>query len=102
MEIALVLGLLFVAIVLFATEQLSVDVITLLLVSALVLTGVLSPAEAFAGPPERLSSVHQESLHQLTVVGGDAEATVLSPSTNAPLLGKAKTIAVLLASEEAR
>src|SRR3954471_9781985 len=49
MQIALVLGLLLVVIVLFATERLPVDVITLLALVALVLGGVLTPAEAFAG-----------------------------------------------------
>jgi di/tricarboxylate transporter len=49
MEIAVVLGLLVVAVILFATEKLSVDVVTLLLLCALVLTGILQPAEAFQG-----------------------------------------------------
>lgn len=49
LPIAFVLGLLLLAIVLFATEKLSVDVITLLLLIALVTSGVLTPAQAFAG-----------------------------------------------------
>jgi di/tricarboxylate transporter len=49
MEIALVLGLLLVAIVLFSTELLSVDVVTLLLLVALIAGGILTPAQAFAG-----------------------------------------------------
>lgn len=49
MTIALVLGLLVLAVVLFATEALSVDLITLILLIALVVFGVLSPGEAFAG-----------------------------------------------------
>ncbi|HSL83364.1 MAG TPA: SLC13 family permease [Thermoanaerobaculia bacterium] len=48
-EIALVLGLLVVAMVLFAVEWLSIDLVALLLVIALVLTGVLTPGEAFSG-----------------------------------------------------
>jgi di/tricarboxylate transporter len=48
-EIAFVLGLLVLAVVLFATEALSVDLITLILLIALVVSGVLEPAEAFAG-----------------------------------------------------
>lgn len=48
-EIAIVLGLLVVALVLFATERLSVDIVALGLVSALIGTGILSPAEAFEG-----------------------------------------------------
>ncbi len=49
MEIALVLGLLLVAIVLFATEKLSVDIVTLILLIILILSNILTPAEAFAG-----------------------------------------------------
>jgi di/tricarboxylate transporter len=49
MPIAIVLGLLALAIILFATEKLSVDIITLILLIALVLTNILTPAEAFAG-----------------------------------------------------
>ncbi len=49
MEIAFVLGLLVLAIALFATERLAVDVLTLLLLTALVVTGMLTPREAFAG-----------------------------------------------------
>lgn len=49
MEIAIVLGLLVLAIVLFARETISVDVITLLLLIGLVTSGILTPEEAFAG-----------------------------------------------------
>lgn len=49
MQIALVLTLLVVCIVLFSTELLPVDVVTLLLLVALVVGGVLSPREAFNG-----------------------------------------------------
>ena len=49
MQIAIVLGLLVVAILLFATEKLSVDLITLILLITLVLSGILTPSEAFAG-----------------------------------------------------
>ena len=42
--IAFVLGLLLLAIILFATEKLSVDLITLLLLIALVTSGILTPA----------------------------------------------------------
>jgi len=48
-EIALVLGLLIIAITLFATEKLPVDVVTLLLLIVLTLTRILTPAEAFEG-----------------------------------------------------
>lgn len=49
MQIAIVLGLLVVAIGLFATEKLSVDVVTLLIVIILTLTQILTPEEAFSG-----------------------------------------------------
>jgi di/tricarboxylate transporter len=48
-EIGLVLGLLVAAIALFATERISVDIITLLMLVVLVTAGILSPGEAFAG-----------------------------------------------------
>ena len=49
LEIGIVLGLLVVAVGLFATRALPVDLATIFLLLALVLTGVLEPAEAFAG-----------------------------------------------------
>ncbi|MBA3835206.1 MAG: anion permease, partial [Sphingomonas sp.] len=49
LSIAFVLALLVIAIALFATERISVDIITFLLLIALVVTGVLVPQEAFAG-----------------------------------------------------
>ncbi len=49
LEIVLVFGLLALSMGLFATEKLSVDVVALSMISALVLFGVLSPSEAFAG-----------------------------------------------------
>ncbi len=48
-DIFIVLAVLAVAMILFATEWLSVDVVTLGLVATLTVTGILSPAEAFAG-----------------------------------------------------
>lgn len=49
MQIAIVLGLLILSIVLFAMEKISVDIITLMLLIALVVAGILKPEEAFAG-----------------------------------------------------
>jgi di/tricarboxylate transporter len=49
MQIAIVLGLLVITIGLFATEKLSVDVVTLLIVIILTLTQILTPEEAFSG-----------------------------------------------------
>src|SRR5215216_2224752 len=48
-EIAIVLSLLFVALVLFSTERIPIEVVSLLLVMALVLTNTLTASEAFAG-----------------------------------------------------
>ncbi len=47
--VAIVLLLLFIAVVLFATERIPIDIVTILLVVSLVLTGTLSASEAFAG-----------------------------------------------------
>jgi di/tricarboxylate transporter len=49
MEIAFVLGLLVIAIILFSSEKIGVDVATLFLLVALISFGILSPDEAFAG-----------------------------------------------------
>ncbi len=49
LPIAFVLALLVLAIALFATERISVDLITFMLLIALVTSGVLVPAEAFEG-----------------------------------------------------
>lgn len=48
-SILLVLGLLAASLVLFATEALSVDIVTLLVLLVLVACRILTPAEAFAG-----------------------------------------------------
>jgi uncharacterized repeat protein (TIGR01451 family) len=47
--VAIVIILLFVAVVLFATERIPIDIVTILLVMALVVTGTLSAKDAFAG-----------------------------------------------------
>lgn len=49
MEACLVIGLLLVAVILFATEKISVDLVTLGLLCVLVMSGVLTAGEAFAG-----------------------------------------------------
>ncbi|MCB1227123.1 MAG: anion permease [Verrucomicrobiales bacterium] len=49
MEAWIVIGLLVAAVAMFASEKLPVDVVTLLLLCALILTGILDPTEAFAG-----------------------------------------------------
>lgn len=49
MEIAIVLSLLVAAIVLFATEKISVDIVTAILLIVLVTTGIITTREAFEG-----------------------------------------------------
>jgi len=49
LEIALVISLLFIAIILFATDKFSVDLITVGLLIVLTSLGILTPAEAFRG-----------------------------------------------------
>ncbi len=49
LEIALTLSILAAAIALFVSERLPVDVVALLVLLSLVITGLLTPAEAFAG-----------------------------------------------------
>jgi di/tricarboxylate transporter len=48
-QIAIVLALLFLALILFATERIPIDIVSFLLVIALVITNTLSVSEAFAG-----------------------------------------------------
>jgi di/tricarboxylate transporter len=48
-EIALVLAILGIAIVLFATERIRVDVISMMVLLSLILTGLLTVEEAFSG-----------------------------------------------------
>lgn len=48
-QIAIVLALLVVALILFSTERIPIEVVSVLLVMALVLTNTLTAAEAFAG-----------------------------------------------------
>lgn len=49
METAFLLALLVAAVALFATEKIPVDVITVLLLAALTVTGILTPRQAFEG-----------------------------------------------------
>lgn len=48
-QIAIVLGLLVVALILFSLERIPIEIVSILLVMALVLTNTLTAAEAFAG-----------------------------------------------------
>lgn len=49
MSAGFVLFLLLITVILFATEKIPPDIVTLFMLSVLVITGVLKPAEAFAG-----------------------------------------------------
>ncbi|HEX5773119.1 MAG TPA: sodium:proton antiporter, partial [Geomobilimonas sp.] len=48
-EIMLVLGLLLSAVILFATERLPVDLVSIILMATLLLSGIITPEEAIAG-----------------------------------------------------
>lgn len=48
-QIAIVLGLLVLALILFGTEKIPIDIVTILLVIAMILTNTLTPAQAFSG-----------------------------------------------------
>jgi di/tricarboxylate transporter len=71
MQIAVVLGLLGLAVVLFASERLPVEVVTLLLLVALVVAGILTPGEAFAGFSDEIIVI----LGSIFVVSGALQAT---------------------------
>ena len=49
LEIALVLGVAFIAILLFATEKLRIDAVALLVLSSLAILGLVNPGEALSG-----------------------------------------------------
>jgi hypothetical protein len=53
-----------------------------------------------ADPLDRLFKLDHVSPHHVTVVEVPAAATVLSPSTNAPRLGNANAVAVLVLAED--
>ncbi|MDQ3072465.1 MAG: SLC13 family permease [Bacteroidota bacterium] len=71
MDIAIVLGLLSIALILFITEKLPVDIVTIILIVTLVLTGILSPEEAYKG----FSSDFIVILASIFVVSGAIQET---------------------------
>lgn len=73
-EIIYTLAILIIAIVLFVTEWLRVDVVALAVVVALMLTGVLSPPEALAG----FSNPAVLTIAALFIVGGSVMQTGLA------------------------
>ncbi len=82
MEIAIVLGLLVVAVVLFATEVVSVDLLTLLLLAVLVETGILTPDEAFKGFSNNIIVI----LASIFVISGALQTTGVVDDISARLL----------------
>jgi di/tricarboxylate transporter len=81
MQIAIVLGLLVIAVALFAMEKLSVDIITLLLLVALVVTGILKPDEAFAGFSNDIIII----LGSIFVISGALQRTGILDAMGRPL-----------------
>jgi di/tricarboxylate transporter len=81
MQIAIVLGLLAAAIALFAMEKLSVDIITLLLLIALVTTGILKPDEAFAGFSNDIIII----LASIFIISGGLQHTGVLDAMGRPL-----------------
>ncbi len=82
MEIAIVLGLLVLAVVLFAREVVSVDLVTLLLLIGLVATKILTPEEAFQG----FSSDIIVILASIFVMTGALQLTGIVDQASARLL----------------
>jgi di/tricarboxylate transporter len=81
-SVAIVIGLLIAAVVLFATEKVAVDVTALLLIVTLVVTGILTPEEAFSG----FSSDIIVILGSLFVISGALQETGLLDLVAARLL----------------
>jgi len=74
LEMALTLGILVIAILLFITEWLRVDVVALGVVVMLMFTGILTPSEAISG----FSSTSVMTIAALFVVGGAVMQTGLA------------------------
>lgn len=81
MEIIIVLGLLALAIVLFALERISVDIITLMLLITLVATGILTPGEAFAGFSNDIIII----LASIFIISGALQSTGIMDAVGARL-----------------
>ncbi|HLT33201.1 MAG TPA: SLC13 family permease, partial [Aquaticitalea sp.] len=92
MEIAFVIGLLVVVIILFATEKFSVDVVTIGLLLALTLPGIITPQEAFEG----FSSDFIIILASIFVISGGLSETGMLDRVGAQLIRvvKSKTLFV--------
>ncbi|MEM0516951.1 MULTISPECIES: SLC13 family permease [Aequorivita] len=92
MEIAIVICLLVIAIVLFATEKFSVDIVTLGMLLVLALSGIISPQEAFEG----FSSDFIIILASIFVISGALAETGLLDKVGSQLIKvvKSKTLFV--------
>lgn len=92
MEIALVIGLLVVAIILFATEKFSVDIVTIGLILILSLSGIITPKEAFAG----FSSDFIIILASIFIISGALAETGLLDKVGSQMIKvvKSKTVFV--------
>ncbi|WP_373055542.1 SLC13 family permease [Zunongwangia sp. H14] len=93
MEIIIVIGLLIAAIILFATEKFSVDVVTIGLLVILSLTGILTPAEAFEG----FSSDFMIILASVFVISGALSETGLLDKLGATLVKRTKSNTLFIA-----
>jgi di/tricarboxylate transporter len=87
LEMYLALGILLFAIIFFITEWLRVDVVALIVVIALMLTGLLKPSEAIAG----FSNPVVLTIASLFVIGGGVLQTGLAASIGNTILKIAGT-----------
>lgn len=92
MEIALVIGLLVVVIILFATEKFSVDIVTIGMLVILALSGIITPKEAFQG----FSSDFIIILASIFIISGALSETGLLDKVGSQMIKvvKSKTIFV--------
>lgn len=96
-QIGFVLALLAVAVVLFAMEKVSVDIITFCVLIPLILAGILTPEEAFKG----FSSEAVVSLAAIFVISGALTSTGVLDLVGSRIMkigggGEAKTIGILM------
>ena len=96
-QIGFVLALLAIAVVLFAMEKISVDVITFCVLIPLILAGILTPEEAFKG----FSSEAVVSLAAIFVISGALTSTGVLDLVGSRIMkngggGEAKTIGILM------
>ncbi|HNP47457.1 MAG TPA: SLC13 family permease [Bacteroidia bacterium] len=86
MEIAIVLGLLVLAILLFSMEKFSVDLVTMGLLFVLIATKIITPQEAFAG----FGSDFMVVLTSIFIISGALQQTGVLDLIGARLLSLAK------------